>query len=126
MSAKKFDPLMFIAAGTFQYQKYNIVNARQYFEEGIKIHTDNKTLYLEQLWIEAMHLDDVGDDDDTNVAIATRVYRNIIEKFEGDLEFHIILLERSLEIKSISILQYTIIWYQYIIFNKHTIIFIYK
>jgi len=99
---------MFIAAGTFAYNKKDIVEARQYFEEGIKIHTNNKILYLEQLWIEMMYLNDVNGGE-LNEDIVIRSYRNIIEKFKQDMELHFQLLERSIKLKSISRLQYEII-----------------
>lgn len=113
MSKKKCEPQMFIAAGTFAYQKHDIANARQYFVEGIKIHTDNKSLYLAQLWIEVMHLDDVKGDT-SNEDIAIQKYRNILEKFKHDMEFHFQLLETSIEMKSIMRLQFEIILYVFI------------
>ncbi|XP_022181052.1 uncharacterized protein LOC111041163 [Myzus persicae] len=108
MTKKKCDPQMFIAAGTFEYEKHNIEKARQYFVEGIKIHPNKKALYLEQLWIEVMHLGDVGGGE-SNEVIAIQVYRNIIKKFERDIDFHILLLDRSIEVKPIWRLQYEII-----------------
>lgn len=111
MSKQKFEPQMYIAAATFEYEKKNIENARRYFFEGIKHHTDNKLLYLEQLWIEVMYYDD-----ELDKQRSIQIYRNIIRNFDNDMEFHISLLDRSLEIKqSTYYLQFEIIWYLYII-----------
>lgn len=114
MSRKTCEPQMYIAAGTFEYEKHNIGMARKYFVEGINKHTDNKTLYLEQFWIEVMYLGDVGGSE-ADELVAIKVYKNIIKKFEQDMEFHFILLNRSIEVKPIRRLQYEIIWYLYIL-----------
>jgi len=114
MSKKKCEPQMYIAAATFEYEKHNIEMARKYFIEGIKKYTDNKTLYLEQLWIEVMYLGDVGGGE-VNETKAIQIYKGIIKNFENDMEFHILLLGRSIEVKPIWRLQYEIIWYLYII-----------
>lgn len=111
MSKEKFKPQMYIAAATFEYEKKNIENARRYFFEGIKHHTDNKLLYLEQLWIEVMSFGDRLYNERS-----VEIYRNSIRHFDNDMEFHISLLDRSIEIKqSTYYLQFEIIWYLYII-----------
>jgi len=110
MSNKTCEPQMYIAAGTFEYEKHNIEMARQYFAEGIKKHTDNKTLYLELFWIELMYLGDV-EGGESHELMAIKLYKSIINKFKQDMEFHIILLNRSIEVKPIRKLQCEIIWY---------------
>lgn len=107
---------MFIAAGTFEYGKQNIEKARQYFVEGIKIHKHEKSLYVGQLWIEVMHLSDLGGGE-SNETIVIQIYKNIIENFNHDMDFHILLLNRCIEVRPIIWrLQKEIIWYLYIIY----------
>jgi len=110
MSTKKCEPQMYIAAATFEYEKHNIEMARRYFEEGSIKYTHNKTLYLEQLWIEVMYLGDV-EGGDLNEMKAIQIYKNTIKNFENDMEFHILLLDRSIEVKPLLRLQYEIVWY---------------
>jgi len=110
MSRKKYEPQMYIAAATFEYEKQNIEMSRRYFEQGIIKHIDNKTLYLEQLWIEVMYLGDVGGGD-LNEMKAIQIYKNTIKHFENDMEFHILLLGRSIEVKPLWRLQHEIVWY---------------
>ncbi|XP_003244622.2 U3 small nucleolar RNA-associated protein 6 homolog [Acyrthosiphon pisum] len=108
MSRKKCEPQMYIAAATFEYEKKNIEMARRYFEEGIIKYANNKTLYLEQLWIEVMYFDDVGGGD-LNEIKPIEIYKKTIKKFEYDMEFHIVLLERSIEVKPLWRLQHEIV-----------------
>ncbi|XP_060863646.1 U3 small nucleolar RNA-associated protein 6 homolog [Metopolophium dirhodum] len=108
MSKKKCEPQMYIAAATFEYEKQNIQMARRYFEEGIIKHINNKTLYLEQLWIEVMYLGDVGGGH-LNEMKAIQIYKNTIKHFENDMEFHILLLDRSIEVKPLWRLQHEIV-----------------
>jgi len=114
MSEKKCEPQMFIAAATFEYEQHDIEMARRYIEEGIITHPNDKTLYLERLWIEVMHLGDV-EGGDLNELKAIQIYKNTIKNFEMDMDFHMSLLNRSIEVKPIWRLHNEIVWYIYII-----------
>lgn len=114
MSKKKCDPAMYSAAATFEYEQHDIEMARRYIEEGIINHPNNQNLYLEQLWIEVMHLGDV-EGGDLNELKAIQIYKNAIKIFEMDMDFHMSLINRSIEVKPIWRIHNEIVWYIYII-----------
>jgi len=76
--------------------------ARNYFNEGIRIHKNCKKLRLEQFRIEIQFLVDKGLESSDMVV---QKYKATIDHFHNDIELHITLLEKTLQVESINHLQ---------------------
>ncbi|XP_025203220.1 LOW QUALITY PROTEIN: uncharacterized protein LOC112600250 [Melanaphis sacchari] len=101
------DPEVYIIAATYAFDNRNDVDsARRYFAEGLKHHKNCKSLHIEEFWIEVQHLEKTAG---ASLLIAMGKYKNLIKQFEGDIEFHIILLDRAIKFKTIGELQCNIV-----------------
>ncbi|XP_025206247.1 LOW QUALITY PROTEIN: uncharacterized protein LOC112602403 [Melanaphis sacchari] len=106
MSKKNCDPKLYLSAAMFEYENHNIEMTRKFFDEGIKKHYNNKHLRLEQFRIEILYLEETCND---SCQIIIQKYKETIEHFRGDYKFHVTLLEKSLQFKSIKKIQYIVI-----------------
>lgn len=103
------DPELYIIAANHEFDDRNdIESARRHFEEGLKYHKNCKMLYIEDFWVEVQHLEKTADD---SHAIAIRKYSNLIKCFEGDLQFHFILLDKAIKFNAVGELQCNIVRY---------------
>ncbi|XP_060856851.1 U3 small nucleolar RNA-associated protein 6 homolog isoform X2 [Metopolophium dirhodum] len=101
------DPEVYITAATYEFDDRNDVeSARQYFTEGLKYHKNCKSLYVEEFWVEVQHLEKTAG---ASLPIAIGKYRNLIKRFEGDIEFHFILLDRAIKLSAVRELQCNIV-----------------
>lgn len=101
------DSKLYITAATYQFEHHDIEAARNFFNEGILRHKNDKNLRIEQLWVEVQYLEDRQEEYSCQVAVQN--YRETINYFQGDIVLHITLLEKSLYFKTIRSLQYAII-----------------
>ncbi|KAL5237589.1 hypothetical protein ACI65C_004999 [Semiaphis heraclei] len=101
------DPEVYITAATYEFDdQNNIESARQYFAEGLKYHKNCKRLYLEEFWVEVQHLEKTAG---ASLPIAMEKYRNLIKRFEDDIEFHFVLLEKAIKLSAVRELQCNIV-----------------
>ncbi|XP_022173261.1 U3 small nucleolar RNA-associated protein 6 homolog isoform X2 [Myzus persicae] len=107
MSRYHSDPEVYITAATYEFDDRNDVeSARKYFAEGLKYHENCKNLYVEEFWVEVQHLEKTAG---ASLPIAIEKYRNLIKRFEGDIEFHFILLDRAIQLSSAGELQCNVV-----------------
>ncbi|XP_026820005.1 uncharacterized protein LOC113558694 [Rhopalosiphum maidis] len=107
MSKKKCDSKLYISAALFEHEHRNMQAARNYFNEGIRIHKNCKRLRLEQFLIEIQFL---VDKDLESSHMVIQKYKETIDHFRDDIELHIILLEKTLQVESINHLQYIVMF----------------
>ncbi|XP_060857109.1 U3 small nucleolar RNA-associated protein 6 homolog isoform X1 [Metopolophium dirhodum] len=101
------DPEVYITAATYEFDDRNDVeSARKYFAEGLKYHKNCKNLYVEEFWVEVQHLEKTAG---ASLPIAIGKYRNLIKIFEGDIEFHFILLDRAIKLSAVRELQCNVV-----------------
>ncbi|XP_025203204.1 U3 small nucleolar RNA-associated protein 6 homolog [Melanaphis sacchari] len=101
------DPEVYITAATYEFDERNDVElARQYFAKGLEHHKNCKSLYVEEFWVEVQHLEKTAD---ASLSIAMGKYKNLIKQFEGDIEFHFILLDRAIKLSAVGELQCNIV-----------------
>ena len=104
------DPEVYITAATYEFDDWNDVeSARQYFTEGLKYHKNCKSLYVEDFWVEVQHLEKTAG---ASLPIAMEKYKSLIKRFEGDIEFHFILLDRAIKLSTVRELQCNIVRYR--------------
>uniref|UniRef100_A0A2H8TXJ3 U3 small nucleolar RNA-associated protein 6 n=1 Tax=Melanaphis sacchari TaxID=742174 RepID=A0A2H8TXJ3_9HEMI len=107
MSIYHSDPEVYIIAATYEFDdRNNVESARKYFAEGLKYHTNCKHLYVEEFWVEVQHLEKTAG---ASLPIAIEKYRNLIKRFEGDIEFHFILLDRAIQLSAVRELQCNVV-----------------
>jgi len=110
MSIKHDDPEVYKLAALFEYSKMdNIEAARLYFSEGLKYHKHCKILHIEEFDLEVQHIEHT---DGQSLPIALRKYKNLVKCFEGDLEFHITLIDKALQFNTVWELQYHVVRYK--------------
>jgi len=103
------DPEVYITAATYEFDdRNNIESARQYFTEGLKFHKNCKRLYVEEFWVEVQHLEKTAG---ASLPIAMGKYRDLLNRFEGDIEFHFIILDKAIKLKTVRELQCNIVRY---------------
>ncbi|CAH1737584.1 unnamed protein product [Aphis gossypii] len=107
MSKKNCDSNLYITAATYQFEHHDIEAARNFFNEGILKHKNDKNLRIEQLWVEIQYLEDRKGEYPCQVAI--QKYKETINYFQGDIVLHITLLEKSLQFKTMRSLHSAII-----------------
>ncbi|XP_026817863.1 U3 small nucleolar RNA-associated protein 6 homolog [Rhopalosiphum maidis] len=101
------DPEVYITAATYEFDdRNNVDSARRYFAEGLKHHENCKNLYVEEFWVEVQHLEKT---EGASLPIAIEKYRNLIKRFEGDIEFHFILLDRAIKLSAVRELQCNVV-----------------
>ncbi|XP_015372258.1 PREDICTED: uncharacterized protein LOC107167629 [Diuraphis noxia] len=101
------DPEVYLTAATYEFDdRNNIESARRYFAEGLKYHENCKNLYVEEFWVEVQHLEKTAG---TSLPIAIDKYKNLIKRFEGDIEFHFILLDRAIKLSTVRELQCNVV-----------------
>ncbi|XP_016658034.1 U3 small nucleolar RNA-associated protein 6 homolog isoform X2 [Acyrthosiphon pisum] len=101
------DPEVYIIAATYEFDDRNDVeSARQYFTQGLKYHKNCKSLYIEDFWVEVQHLEKTAG---ASLPIAMEKYKSLIKRFEGDIEFHFILLDRAIKFNAVRELQCNIV-----------------
>jgi hypothetical protein len=105
MSKKKCDSKLYISAALFEHKCRNIQAARNYLNEGIRVHKNCKKLRLEQFGIEIQFLVNKGLE---SSHIIMQKYKETIDHFYDDIELHITLLEKTLQVESINHLQYNV------------------
>ncbi|KAL5237260.1 hypothetical protein ACI65C_004670 [Semiaphis heraclei] len=107
MSRYHSDPEVYITAAKYEFDDRNDVEAaRKYFSEGLKYHTNCKNLYAEEFWVEVQHLEKTAG---ASLPIAIGKYKNLIKRFEGDIEFHFILLDRAIKLSVVRELQCNVV-----------------
>ncbi|XP_003244176.2 uncharacterized protein LOC100568528 isoform X1 [Acyrthosiphon pisum] len=107
MSRYHSDPEVYITAATYEFDDRNDVeSARKFFAEGLKYHKNCKNLYIEEFWVEVQHLEKTSG---ASLPIAIEKYRNLIKFFEGDIEFHFILLDRAIKLSAVRELQCNVV-----------------
>lgn len=103
------DPEVYLTAATYEFDdRNNVESARRYFAEGLKYHENCKNLYVEEFWVEVQHLEKTAG---ASLPIAIDKYRNLINRFEGDIEFHFILLDRAIKLSTVRELQCNVVRY---------------
>ncbi|CAI6357406.1 unnamed protein product [Macrosiphum euphorbiae] len=101
------DPEVYLTAATYAFDDRNdIESARRYFAEGLKYHKNCKNLYVEEFWVEVQHLEKT---EGASLPIAIGKYRSLIKRFEGDIEFHFILLDRAIKLSAVRELQCNVV-----------------
>ncbi|XP_001942643.1 uncharacterized protein LOC100167656 [Acyrthosiphon pisum] len=101
------DPEVYLTAATYAFDDRNdIESARRYFAEGLKYHENCKNLYVEEFWVEVQHLEKT---EGASLPIAIEKYRSLIKRFEGDIEFHFILLDRAIKLSAVRELQCNVV-----------------
>ncbi|KAL4103959.1 hypothetical protein QTP88_019276 [Uroleucon formosanum] len=101
------DPEVYLTAATYAFDDRNdIESARRYFAEGLKYHENCKNLYVEEFWVEVQHLEKTAG---ASLPIAIEKYRILIKRFEGDIEFHFILLDRAIKLSAVRELQCNVV-----------------
>lgn len=112
LSRNHSDPEVYIAAATFVYTNTSDIEAaRRYFADGLKYHKCYKNLYTKEFWVETQHIEDSGG---ASMPIALKKYKNILQCFKGDMEFHFILLDYATRFSTVWELQYHVIRYKMI------------
>ncbi|XP_022174977.1 uncharacterized protein LOC111036958 isoform X2 [Myzus persicae] len=107
MSRYHSDPEVYLIAATYEFDdRNNVESARRYFAEGLKYHENCKNLYVEEFWVEVQHLEKTAG---ASLPIAVEKYRNLIKRFEGDIEFHFILLDRAIKLSTVRELQCNVV-----------------
>jgi U3 small nucleolar RNA-associated protein 6 len=110
MSRYHSDPEVYITAATYEFDDRNDVEtARRYFAEGLKYHKNCKSLYVEEFWVEVQHLEKTAG---ASLPVAVGKYKNLIKRFEGDMEFHFILLDRAIQLSAVRELQCNVVRYR--------------
>ncbi|VVC35172.1 Hypothetical protein CINCED_3A024145 [Cinara cedri] len=101
------DPEVYITAATYEFDDRNDVEtARRYFAEGLKYHSNCKSLYVEEFWVEVQHLEKTAG---ASLPTAIGKYRHLIKRFEGDMEFHFILLDKAIQLSAVRELQCNVV-----------------
>ncbi|XP_060857382.1 uncharacterized protein LOC132934957 [Metopolophium dirhodum] len=107
MSRYHNDPEVYLTAATYAFDDRNdIESARRYFAKGLKYHKNCKNLYVEEFWVEVQHLEKTAG---ASLPIAIAKYRRLIKRFEGDIEFHFILLDRAIKLSAVRELQCNVV-----------------
>lgn len=109
MSNNHNDPEVYKLAALFEYSKMcDVEAARLYFSEGLKYHKHCKILYIEEFNLEVQHVEHTNGQ---SLPIALSKYKNMVEYFKGDLEFHITLIDKALQFNTVWELQYHVVRY---------------
>uniref|UniRef100_A0A2S2PF83 U3 small nucleolar RNA-associated protein 6 n=1 Tax=Schizaphis graminum TaxID=13262 RepID=A0A2S2PF83_SCHGA len=103
---KKCDSKLYISAALFEHKHRNMQAARNYLNEGIRIHKNCKKLRLEQFWLEIQFLVDKNLD---SSHLVLQKYKETIDHFRYDMELHILFLEKTLQVESINYLQFIVL-----------------
>lgn len=101
---------VYSVAAMFVFEELcDIEKARQYFLEGMKYHKDIKGLYIEQFWMEILHVERTACYSYKNII---ENYKKLIHYFQGDVQFHIDLLNLAIKMPRATELVYHIVRYR--------------
>lgn len=105
--SRKHNQEVYIHAATFMFfVRSDIKTARLYFTHGKKYYKNSKKMHLKDF---EMEVKEVENTDSESLPIAFQKFKESMEEFPGDLQFHLKLLDISLDTKSARRLQYEMI-----------------
>lgn len=106
MSQHHSDPELYMTAARFEFEELkNIEKARLYYKQGLKDHSQCKEICLDEFWMEVQNCLEAGVKHSTCI----EKYRFAIKHFDGDISFHIKMLDVSLRLRSVEEIQSLIV-----------------
>ncbi|XP_050430792.1 U3 small nucleolar RNA-associated protein 6 homolog [Adelges cooleyi] len=92
MKRRHDEPDLYMTAARYEFEeRKNIEEARQYYKMGLCEHSQSKEICLDEFWMEVQHCDK-----GTNYNMCIEKYKAAIARFQGDIDFHMKLLDTAL------------------------------